>query len=203
MPLSSQVLASLSLPCLSPGTLHTPGGQGQALPETAIDFIWGSWSSPSPAWETRQDPACFFLAEPSSVQPHLSLARQAGGWSNSRSCPVRGLLFRSPASGSMPHPVTSTCQFPVRSQITSHRNCGLWGEAGGLDRNQGGKGTSLRLHQLPQYRHSQIVLPFKSTKASTLEVHTQHTPPLKNKHDRSHITKTTAICRNTYMQTHT
>ena len=145
-----------------------------------------------------------FLAEPSSVQPHLSLAQQVGGWSNSRSCPVWGLLFRSPASGSVPHPVTSTCQFPVGSQITSHRNCGLWGGSWRSGQDPGGKvNISVPPPTAPIQAFTNPA-PIQIHKGKhTRSAHTNiHLPP-KNKHYRSHINKKTAICRNTYTQTHT
>ena len=112
----------LSLSCWSSRTLHAPK-PGAAR---SYDFTWGSWSSPG----QEIQPACSWLnlAPTSHISKqcrHRSLARQAGGRSNSGSCPVWGLLLRSPACGSMHHPVTSTCQLSVHSTITSCRDRGL------------------------------------------------------------------------------
>lgn len=71
---------------------------------------------------------------PAVLCRHLSLGKlEDGGIAPSgRNHLTWGLLFRGMACGSVPHPVTSICQFPVPRQITSPR---VWGTALGLDRH--------------------------------------------------------------------
>lgn len=131
-PVRQRPSALRSAPSLQPGrlsalrslflsrTLHAPRRQGQALPETAASsgapralpngterpgeiHPAGSWPRLAPSSHTVR--LCRHLS--------LSMLEDGGTAPSGRHGPTGGLLFRGPACGSTPYPVTSSWQFLV------------------------------------------------------------------------------------------
>ena len=111
MPLFSlRCCFTLFLPFLSSMTLHSPGGQGQALPETAI-----SRGAPGtlPAWPGRPSeirPPCSWLV-PAPISHTCSLLGKLEGRVTAEVAQFGDSLSEVQLGGQHPTPVTSTCQF--------------------------------------------------------------------------------------------